>query len=107
MAGGSWVWLGLMGVAVAVLGHWAARHDWLVRAEADAPPKRRLRDAAVIAVSAVFGVVYVSLTGGRSSPLSFAHYLPPVLAAICFGTRAGLATGTGHGRPLPGRARLD
>ena len=95
MAGGSWAWLVLMAVAVAGLGHWAARHDWLVRAEGDATPGRRLRDAAVVVVSAVFAVAYVALTGGKDSPLSFAHYLPLVLAAICFGTRAGLATGLG------------
>ena len=81
--------------AFAGLGFWAARHGWLARAEGDAPPWRRLRDAAVIAVSAAFAFLYVVLTGGLDSPLTFGLYLPLVLAAICFGTRAGLASGLG------------
>ena len=60
MAGGSWAWLALLAAAVVGLGHWAERHDWLVRAEGDAPPGRRLRDAAVVVVSAVFAVAYVA-----------------------------------------------
>ena len=97
MAGGSWVLLVLLTAAIVGLGQWAVRRDWLVRAEEDALAGRRLRDAAVVAVSAVFAVLYVALTGGRNSPLSFALYLPLVLAAICFGTRAGLAAGLGMG----------
>ncbi|MBV9848247.1 MAG: GAF domain-containing protein, partial [Armatimonadetes bacterium] len=95
MAGGPVIKLAALDAAFAGLGLWAARRDWLARADEAAPPGRRLRDVAVIAVSAVFALLYVALTGSRDSPLSFALYMPLVLAAICFGTRAGLASGLG------------
>ena len=107
MAGGSWVWLTLLAVAVAGLGHWAARRDWLVRAEGDAPPRRRLRDAAVVAVSAVF-CRRVRRPHRRQGLAAVLRPLPaPGAGRHLLRHPRRPRHGPGHGRPASGRAGLD
>jgi diguanylate cyclase (GGDEF)-like protein len=93
MAGGPWVPLLLLSLVFTGLGLWFARQDWLAKPAEDAPPSERIRGMLVIAGAFLISLTYVSLTGGDTSRLAFARYLPVVLAAICFGPRAGIVTG--------------
>lgn len=93
MAHGPWLPLALLSAAFTGLILWAAQHDWLTRAESNATPFQRIRGLLIIAVAFLFALLYVYLTGGSASRLSFALYLPLVLAAICFGTRVGVVAG--------------
>jgi diguanylate cyclase (GGDEF)-like protein len=95
MARGPWLPLALLSVAFAGLGLWAAGRDWLTRPDLQSSPRQRIRMLLVIAASFLFSLGYVWLTGGTHSPLAFALYLPLVLASVCFGGRAGVATALG------------
>lgn len=77
---------------VAALGAYvlAEKHGWLVRAPEGATAARRARDWVVTVGAAGFVALYVFWTGGKDSPLSFALYLPVVLAVLCYGLRVGL-----------------
>jgi len=68
----------------------AERQQWFVSSE-----KHPQRDGYVTAAFSALVLLFVSATGGASSPLVCALYLPILLAALCYGIRIGLYASLG------------
>ena len=83
----------LLALAVLALGLYALaeRQGWLLGAS----KAHWRRNGAVAAVFSLLTVAFVSLTGGATSPLACALYLPVLMATLCYGLRLGLLTSLG------------
>ena len=87
LAGGSPLPMAGLGLLFAALYFHAENREWLLgRAVGHAG-----REYAVTAVFSGLVAAFVFLTGGASSPMPCALYLPVLLASLCYSLRLGLA----------------
>lgn len=85
-AGGAPVPMVGLGLLFGGLYLLAERQGWLLRSSAGTAG----RDFGVTAVFSVLVATFVFLTGGASSPMPCALYLPVLLASLCYSLRMGL-----------------
>ena len=88
LAGGPPVPMAGLGLLFAALYLQAEHQGWLL----GSPAGTRRREYAVTAVFSLLVAIFVFLTGGASSPMPCALYLPVLLASLCYSLRLGLAT---------------
>lgn len=91
LAGGPPVPMAGLGLLSVALYLWAEHQDWLFGSDAGS----RRREYAVTAVFSLLVAAFVFLTGGASSPMPCALYLPVLLASLCYSLRLGLAASVG------------